>query len=487
MSEFIRDYEQGEQRLEDIIERFRNTPLSTQEVSSAYGLDESDRSKEAEAILVEQRNLFLSGEIRNPDLVYPILEDLTPRLEEEEKLILDLMAESTELAFDNDRETAVYDLLRLRYLEVKMLQMTSQINSNKLSPEAKKEIADYFCMADQEVNGEMDRGYFAGLLIPLIEKAQKIQEDPDATQEAKDWATYLLQSTAIPEGIAAKPAIKPSKETIDTLQALIREIFSDITECVPDKPDDEKLSIGELASAFEKAHEARNTGWSTRIQTGQNGVESRQSDKTTVIGADRKLPTVEEARALLIHENGVHVERRSNGDTSGDTLLEGLGLPGYLTSEEGLTTISQRAYLGKNSTPGIPYYLVIGWANGLDGQIRDFRDVYELDWRRQAVEKYARKGEVTEVEIQKFKKKAYDDCVRIFRGTACDVPGMVYTKDKVYFEGSQRMWPLIEAIASLPEDDGKTEYNKLLSAKYDPTNPLHVRIVEKAASKRSEL
>jgi len=486
MSELVRNPEAAELQLEGIIERFRATPLATQEVYSTYGLEEGDRVGAEER--QKQKDLFLSGEIRNPRFSYPVLERLSGQLDEEEKLVLDLMAESTELAHDPDREAAIYDLLRLHYLEIYMMKLSRELSTQELSDEERAEKVRLYNLANDEVHGKLDPEWYAGLVRPTKKIAEEVLQDETAPELIKEIAQYMVDNVGtVSEDYFTKEPIKIPKDKMEAAGQLVREVYSDILSCVPDKDEDENVSIIELAQMFEAAHAVRGTGWHTRLEAGKDNVDTRQDEKATVIGMERKLAGSLDAALLLLEENGIHVARRQGGDVSGDILLSGMGLAGNLAAEEGLASVIKEAFKGKQSEPRRQYYLVASWARGLDGRApRDFRDVYELDWRRRVLQSYKKMGEPEEDKVNRFKNDAYKTCVRVFRGTPYDIPGMVYTKDQLYFMGNQKMWPVMEEILNLPPEEQVKAFKRLLTAKHDPTKPLDSRLVNKALARKEE-
>jgi hypothetical protein len=147
-----------------------------------------------------------------------------------------------------------------------------------------------------------------------------------------------------------------------------------------------------------------------------------------------------------LHEVGVHVQRRLNGDRASFAAL-GSGLVGYEEAEEGLAVAMEQIYSGKTREAGVQYYTLLGLATGLDGNKRDFRDTYEIGWRRQAMLKVVGSDkELTEEVVAKAKKQAYIQCVRIFRGTPCDLRGVVYPKDLFYHDGNAKIWNYLDNI-----------------------------------------
>ena len=477
-SELITSPEAAESKLQYLVEQFRNSPASELETYAAFGVDGTTEAAEHRAA---QKEYFLSGDVHNPKLNHPVLEqrDKEAELIAMEQSLLGLMMESTDIAHDGDRESALYDLLRLKFLDVAMLQVSRKINQSETSETERLELAELFNLANDEVHGKLEQPRFNGLINKVRQDAEQLinEKVPEEVQEAAGY--YVSNAGLINSESGAIEPVKADPAEFAKLQIYVKEKFADLIACVPEKPEGETLSIEELAEVFRKAHQSRDTGWEVLIQPGQRNVDTRQSQLTTIIGAERKLPTVVQTAGLVVHENGVHVEKRRRGDASGDALLKGLGLAKSIDSEEGLAGILQRCIDGEISEPGVQYYTALGLARGLDGKKRDFREVYELEWRRRLIVEYSEKSSIDDNRITKLKSLAYNTCERIFRGTPCDIPGMVYTKDQAYFMGSQKMWELMLDIVNLPSSEKDQAFDALFAAKYDPTNPLHCRLVQK--------
>lgn len=481
--ELLTDYDQAEKSLNRTLEQYRASPVSTLETYAYYGLDKADEAGAEKR--AQQKKQFLEGEIRNPRLNYPLLETsaAVKEIAGMEKQVLDLMYASTELAHDPDREEALYDILRVRRLEIGMLEISRALTSGELVGTQKTILVEAFNMANDEAHGKLDRARFNGLVRQIQETAANLLGGGNTPDDVKEAANFYLGNTQDVRGEEAVMPLEIDPAHTKKLGEFIRGEFEDILLCVPDKPEDKKFTIDEVVEVFRAAHAIKQTDWSVRTEEGATSIDTRQSKKATVIGTKRKLPTKLELEGVLIHENGVHVQRRQRGDALGDPLLGGTGLAWYLDAEEGICSILEQSINGKETEPGVQYYMTIGLARGLDGhQPRDFRAVYELEWRRRLMSEFENKGIVEEERIEKLKDLSYNVCVRIFRGTSCDIPGMVYTKDQAYFSGTQKMRELIMDIINLPEEGRYKAFDRLFVAKYDPTNAKHDQLVERALS-----
>lgn len=465
--------EVAEPEMTRLLEAYRELPVTNAEV---YGFFDVDGSEEVSEARQRAKQEFLDGTVHNPNIPYPKLRDPDSQkfVAESQQQLLQLMLKGLYLDHDPDRVRAFEDNLRGTLLGMAFVQVAMEITAD--APDDKEQLITDFNQANDELYGELDPVAFFGLVAEERKKADALLENSEASPLAQQIAGEYKGMTPELDGMRTE-RFKPSRQTIDSIGELVGELYGDILELVPRQ--DEKLSTEQFAELFRAAHERRGTGWSVEILAGKTAVESRQRDKTTVVGAERKLVDSMGAAKLLIHENGVHAERRFRGDKMEDQLFKGLGLAGYGVFEEGLGVAMEEAMEGALRNAGTQYYLAMGFARGLDGKTRDFRDTFELAWRREAL-KRAKDGQLDEAMVDKARAQAYNQCVRIFRGTPCDVPGMVFTKDQSYFRGNEQAWKVLEQIAQLPQNERKPAFEKILAAKYDPTSPLHQRLIDKA-------
>jgi len=175
-------------------------------------------------------------------------------------------------------------------------------------------------------------------------------------------------------------------------------------------------------------------------------------------------------QALLMHEVGVHVIRRENGDASPLALL-GVGLDKYLRAEEGLATLAEQLITGTSRYAGETGYFAVAAAMGTLGSPLKFADLYKV-LNAYYILSIADKQLETEgyYEPEELRMTATDYAwnrsLRTYRGTTGQTPGAVYTRDIIYLEGNKQMWKLLDSEAEIHPD--------WLVGKYDPTNHSHV-------------
>lgn len=201
-----------------------------------------------------------------------------------------------------------------------------------------------------------------------------------------------------------------------------------------------------------------------------------QSTKVITIPHDsdlslrKKVLTKISLQALLMHEVGVHVVRRENGDASSLALL-GVGLDNYLRAEEGIATLAEQLITGTNRYSGEIGYFAIGAAMGIVGNALHFSELYKVlnaYYILNIADRLLETDGFYEPDELRMTATdyAWDRALRTYRGTTGRTPGMVYTRDIIYLEGNRKMWKLL---------DSETEIHpEWLTGKYDPDNHKHV-------------
>jgi hypothetical protein len=119
---------------------------------------------------------------------------------------------------------------------------------------------------------------------------------------------------------------------------------------------------------------------------------------------------------------------------------------------------------------GADHYITVG-AKYFDH--KDFRDIFELKWRLEALYSLEDGKELTEKAIEKARTAGYGNTLRILRGTD-ELP---WLKDLSYYNGSVDMWRHLEKIRG---DDVKLMF--VLMGKSNPANPAHERVLYETAT-----
>ena len=321
-----------------------------------------------------------------------------------------------------------------------MLQAAVDFRNAKTSDE--KSRAEFIFMKNNiEVESEPEKSTFESLLGEKLAKI-KIAEFDETGEKIRAELFEILDEDY---SQSAGERFRPKQETVETFGNLVRDFYAHQLKFIPEKPAGEKYSAQEIFEVFGKITSdfERNSGFSHfDIQWKKSGaIHVRNADRMIEIPENRAPVSRAELEGLVVHEIGTHYYRVQIGENYGISPLQ-LGLDGYLDTEEGVARAMEMSMAGKFEEAGVPHYLTAGLAY-IEG--KNFREVFETNWRLYALEK-SKNSEITDEEITKAKNLAYRNTQRIFRGTD-DLP---WFKDLSYFNGGQKVWKYIEENIDSP-------------------------------------
>ncbi|MCX6766914.1 MAG: DUF1704 domain-containing protein [Candidatus Moranbacteria bacterium] len=383
----------------------------------------------------DQKNKFLSGEIENPTLDYPELENFDFDQREQRLLLLkkDILAQE-----QNDTLGQLYCWrINEKLAELRMLRAAYSGDDKR------------FVRYSKFVYGKPDKKiyeYSVSQVKQVIDE-KLFNSDPEISAAAKRLNTELFEVL-----INNDSKINPLEYNLPT----------------PKKVENEKeYQAEEIKIAFEEyLRNQQIAGWQVIVdrEGKYRAINVSQESKTVNVPETRKLKH-SDLLALIEHELGTHVLRRERGERSKLKLL-GLGLDRYLKGEEGLATYKEQQVKGAKGFRGLDYHFAISLALGIDGKKRDFRKVFEIlrDYH------FINSKKEKDLALKFAQDEAWSDCLRIFRGTTCKTPGACLTRDIVYREGNIGIW---DVVKNNPE-----EARRFSIGKYDPTNPRHIWILE---------
>ncbi|MDQ5943268.1 MAG: hypothetical protein QG675_36 [Patescibacteria group bacterium] len=415
-----------------------------------------------------QKKAFLAGEIDHPVFDLPKLnsEDLSAK----EAGLLELKKDILE----QEQNELVKQVYRWRINE--------KIASLRLLQAAKDGDVRKFERYNYFVYGKPSEDIFAYTVDTIRAKAQSLLDNPEATPEQRAAARDILDSYK-----------KPNRETNielpseDTFERAREATLSEVSDLI-DMPEYEgEIDAEAIKKAFDTVFDnmgiskAKGGNWETIIDTSSSKAVSISPEQKAKIPETRVIE-YKNLMALIAHEIGTHVARRVNGNRSRLMLL-GMGLDRYIGGEEGVATMREQVI--KNADPidefaGINYHLGISFAQGLDGTKRSFAGVHEMLTKRRYLERLIDGQEPTKA-LRLARVNAYNDCVRIFRGSDCETPGVVFSKDLAYREGNVGVYMLINT------QEGQQEMLRFSVGKYDPTNTRHIWILNQLGITEDDL
>ena len=422
----------------------------------------------------EQQKKFMAGEIDNPVLDAPNLTQTD--MDSYNSELWGLYARVDMYTNEPSPEREAYNgIISRKLAEVYYLHQARNLLDMGDDPERVRG-GEWLMRQAEELYGLPERVRFNSMINNL---RSKVTEHETSDQLTANIIQELL-------GLLPEPTPEASEDSLDYAaliehyRPLVEAEFSGLLAVVPEdkddfKPEDMVQVFSDGLKYYEEAGIVESGKWESYIDPDSKSISTSQEKCAVEVGAKRKSLNNMEMRQLLLHEVGVHVQRRLNGDRANFVAL-GSGLVGYEDPEEGLGVVMEQIYSGKTREAGIQYYTLLGLAIGLDGKPRDFRDIYEIGWRREAMLKVVNTDkELTEEVIAKAKSQAYIQCVRIFRGTPCNLPGVVYPKDIVYHDGNAKIWSYLNTIKG-----NEKAFKQLFKGKFNPTDPNQLKLVESA-------
>ena len=398
----------------------------------------------------QQKHLFIEGEIENPQLDYPGI-----GLEKLDSIENDLLDLKRNLLLNEQNEVvkqAYRWRLNEKIAEVRLLRSVAIGDMKR------------FGRYSEFIYGKPSQDVFAYTINSVISDIKGLGSSTD--QSISQLASELIKM--LPEMDNPRISELPNQQTVDYASAQTNMELGGLYDMPAEAT---KLDSEQIRDAFDTALEQMgDSGWNVVIdaKTSKTGVSVDQEGKQINIPQSRSVGNAKLA-SLIVHEIGTHVARRINGERSQLKLL-GLGLDRYESGDEGVATMREQALSGKvDDFRGIDGLLAVGLALGIDGEPRNFRQVYEI------LEKYyllknLTKGKEFDEANEKAQTTAWNRCVRTFRGTDCKTPGVCFTKDIIYREGNIGVW---DVIKNNPE-----EMLRFNIGKYDPANSRHLWILE---------
>lgn len=365
-----------------------------------------------------------------------------------------------------DKTNALYDSIEYRLAEMSLLSVASAIQTHEDSEDERAGLLDAFRWMNEALYGVPKKEVFTALLDRELAKV------PESEDPAAQTMHVELQQLLGDHEPSEYTLYKPSAETLDRLNGLVRERFEPLLTHIDPEKTYEKDEVVEALNEMIRRLEADQLGWRAEIVPNSSALAVSAHQKLVEVGENRKALTGTELAEKAIHEMGVHALRSINAERAG-WLSAAYGQDGYLAFEEAMATALEDAYKGKFADHGVNYYLIAGLAYGLDGhEPRTMREVHDIMYRLDALQA-AGNNPVTEEQITKSQNKAFTSTMRLFRGTTTKDAGIVYLKDLAYFNGQELAWSVLDKTYD------QRDVDVLLAGKLDLTRDDHVNIATK--------
>lgn len=369
---------------------------------------------------------------------------------------------------DDPKANALFAAAEYRYAEMSLLHLAAQLNDSEIPEEDKSEVLAWFQDTNEALYGRPEDEMFHALagekITPILEARYSEDSAEAAIQAELNSLLGEIKETEV------KP-YRPESTTVERIGGLVADRFSEMIDHI----DDEKVySTDDMVNAIDVALDkigGKELGWRADIAKNSSSLAVSAHQRVAEVGERRKALLGSELKAKVLHEVGIHALRSINAENAG-WLSAAYGQDGYLAFEEALATAMEDAYNGEFIDHGVNYYLIAGLAYGLDEHSpRDFREVYEVMWRINALS-HTNDEDMPEDITGKAKTRAFNNCLRMFRGTRTTDRGVLYSKDLAYFAGQELAWQELDKVHT------QADLDLLLAGKLDTTRDDHLDIAK---------
>lgn len=433
----------------------------TENISTLYDQLLELQPKLVTNFVPEQKELFLSGAIRNPNHEYDRLNAINF-----DKMQFEINDTGNKILSQNDlnpKHRVVYEEFIEDYKKHTRLEELAYKFKHAQDENERAALESEYMQLNIELYGEPTENTYRSILQEKISEIARTVYIEDSAVQIKDELLSLVEYNPDNEKIKR---FSPSEDTVEWLHGVADTLYSGMLTHVPEQ---KTFTATEVQSIFtdiikDEFGEAAD-GWKVDIEDAQV-MNVKTSEKRVVIPEKTKNISYDKLKTLIVHELGVHLLRSVIGSET-DILPLRSGLSEYYDSEEGLAVAMSQAFANRYDEAGDSHYITAGLTYY---DKKDFRDVFEIKWRMTALN-LEMFNFLTEDVINKAKNIAYNSVMRSLRGTD-ELP---WFKDLSYYNGSADMWKYFEEIKG---DDVKFMF--VLMGKANPSNIKHERILYEA-------
>lgn len=273
--------------------------------------------------------------------------------------------------------------------------------------------------------GPMNTEFFNRAIIPELYLLEDFKPGNLHAEMIRDSvATHLEVSAQSDQGTGKTEII--SQEIIERAREGVLTYLKPILDVMPKEGTFDAHQIAEYMTLALDAMGLSQKGWVVEIDASITIMKTASKDKKIRIPASFKKSALDIAR-LSAHEIGVHASKEVTLDDDFEEgiamLVESVVAPAVKGAEPVAVKRARKRYLHD------------GLALGVDGTLRNARQVFEITWKLEAMLLAKDTGIISPQIEEKAKSNTKAHIENIFRGTDYGIPGVVYPKAKLYFEG----------------------------------------------------
>lgn len=337
---------------------------------------------------------------------------------------------------------------------------------------------------EKELYGHYNLSLFKAALCKKIELLE-VAPVPKDMELAKAALLDELEQYANAVQIEGEEVVleQPSEETLRAIGEWLDDQFGDIFDEI-DAIEGDELDAHQLVEIFNLAikttPDLRNNGWKAKvIERIKSAVSVRASSHEIVVPSQRRF-SKSVAKNLIAHEVFGHALRSGVAESSGDEIGT-LGTATHGEFEESLEIAIEQC-LNRKYDPkrGVDHYVSIGLVESL-GLSQE-----KLAQLTKSMHQIMRAGDkLTPDKVAQSEQMTEKQIRRTFAGMTDVDSGIAHRKDINYLHGLNGAWKLLNAIVEADQVDEGMFW--LLSAKFNPFNPVDRELVNKRVPMSSSI
>jgi hypothetical protein len=447
--------------LDTISTTFAAIPYASIPSNEPYGVGDTLEASQVRNSLKEE--WINNPESDYPETNYPLLN--RNELIESERSLQKVLSELDNVVGSPEEIDLVYEQIARKLAEVyRHLEVVRGLGSVGLRQDLSRERAgdmtiDLFGRPDKDaVNSLVGIDIIAAQSNPSTNELSAAIKRDYLQLVGDDAKEYAQSDEAV--------SYEMLDETIEIIHGDLNTLFPGLEEALTVEGD--KISHATAIDAFNAGLRAiglADKGWLAEEGGGKAAKTSGADKKRITIGRDRAAFTPRTLKGVGFHELIAHALTAQNASEQENPALR-RALPGSLAFAEGNGVALEQIVTGEKRLGGVPYYISLGLQLGLDrsdSHKRNFKEDYEVLWRRQLLSK----SEVTVEDTLAAKRTAFQQAMRTIRGNSLDA------RDISYADGSLKANRWYNELAQLDETERLSKLKWVLSANFDPTNPEH--------------
>lgn len=339
-----------------------------------------------------------------------------------------------------------------------------------------------FMRLNKELFGEMHKEAFVAIMHTEHDRVQVFDAHGEDAQAVRADLEEFFKNHVYDK--TEKPLL--TNKELQLMQSAIKHRYRDVLATVPDTPS---TIIYDAAQSRDIIQDALNAGgfgkkgWVVEVNPKKSNPTTSGDVKKIYLPSNTQR-TADQLRRLIVHEVEVHARRAQNGAETGVTAIQ-KGTADYADVEEGLGVLLECIVAGDLDNQSFnrarDRYITAGLALGVDGAPRDASGTFDILWRLLAV-RNSKDGTIDSSAKEKAKEQAMTHIENAFRGTSFVMPGVIYSKLKVYYEGFSKN----AEYFSKHINDIDSALDEVMIGKFNHTDPIEKALVGKiVASKQT--